>query len=100
MPVSDPSLGPLAAAPRAGMGSPARPRVGPGFAALLEQALAEVNALQRRAEAAAQDLAAGRAQDTTAAVVALEQASIAFQFALAVRNRLLEAYQELMRLGV
>jgi flagellar hook-basal body complex protein FliE len=98
--VSELSLRPLAAEGRPGAGSPARGRSEPGFAALLEQALAEVNALQRRAEAAAADLATGRAQDTTAAVVALEQASIALQFTLAVRNRLLEAYQELMRLTV
>jgi flagellar hook-basal body complex protein FliE len=98
--MSDLRLGPIAGTPRLEAGPPARGRPAPQFAALLEQALAEVNALQLRAEAAASELATGRARDTTAAVVALEQASIALQFTLAVRNRLLEAYQELMRLTV
>jgi flagellar hook-basal body complex protein FliE len=98
--MTDVRLDPLAGTPRPAAAAPARGRPAPGFAALLEQALAEVNALQLRAETAAAELATGRAQDTTAAVVALEQASIALQFTLAVRNRLLEAYQELMRLTV
>ena len=41
-----------------------------------------------------------RERDAVEAVVTMEKASIAFQFALQIRNKLLEAYQDVMRMPV
>jgi flagellar hook-basal body complex protein FliE len=84
---------PAATAP----GGEARPT---GFGEALGRALAEVNALQLDAEGATRALASGKTQDMTQAVVAMEKASITFQFALQIRNKLLEAYQDIMRMPV
>lgn len=75
-------------------------RVSRGFGETLGQALAGVNALQVDAEAAATALASGQTVDTAKTLVTVEKASISFQFAMQVRNKLLEAYQEIMRMQV
>ena len=75
-------------------------RRGGGFGEALGRALADVNTLQLDAEQAARTLASGNTQDMTGAVVTMEKASIAFQFALQIRNKLLEAYQDIMRMPV
>ena len=96
-----------AATPTAGGVSPASPPASGGLAPLnggfneaLGRALTEVNALQLDAERAARTLASGKTVDMTEAVVTMEKASIAFQFALQIRNKLLEAYQDVMRMPV
>jgi flagellar hook-basal body complex protein FliE len=80
------------------------PRVGPstdaGFGATLNGMLGEVNDLQQKAQDATVALAADRNVDTAQALVAIEKANISFQFALQIRNKLLEAYQEVMRMQV
>ena len=77
-----------------------RPAAPSGFGDALGRALADVNALQLDAEAATRALASGKAPDMTEAVVTMEKASIAFQFSLQIRNKLLEAYQDIMRMPV
>ena len=42
----------------------------------------------------------GPSRDTAQAVANIERANIAFSFALQIRNKLLEAYQEVMRMSV
>jgi flagellar hook-basal body complex protein FliE len=83
---------------------PAPPRVGGegpgGFADALGRALVQVNDLQVRAQSAAAALASGQAVSTADTVVAVEKANIAFQFALQIRNKLLESYQDVMRMQV
>lgn len=76
-----------------------RDRVGV-FGETLSRAVGELNAIQLAAQQAAVQVANGESQDPTQAVVALQKADIAFQFALQIRNKLLEAYQELMRMPV
>jgi len=70
------------------------------FASLLGTGLAAVN---ERANVAAGTLAAyavGEGVSTHELMIALEQAKLSMQFAIEVRNRLLEAYQELSRLQI
>jgi flagellar hook-basal body complex protein FliE len=73
---------------------------GQRFGAALGQAMADVQGLQVQAQQAATALATGRAEDTAQSVTAIEKANISFQFALQIRNKLLEAYQEVMRMPV
>ncbi len=70
------------------------------FGEMLGHALDQVNALQVEADQTATKIATGQPVDMAKAVVTLEKASISLDFAIQVRNKLLEAYQEIMRMQV
>jgi len=70
------------------------------FGQLLGRAVQDVNGLQLKGQEAAVTLAAGQGADTAQALTAIEKANITFQFALQIRNKLLDAYQEVMRMPV
>ncbi len=70
---------------------------GAGFGETLRQALGQVNELQRAADTAAQDFTLGRTRDVASTLIAIEKANLGFQLTLQIRNKLLEAYQEVMR---
>ena len=56
--------------------------------------------MQLQSRDAAVAVASGKPVDTAQMVVDVEKANISLQFAVQVRNKLLEAYQELMRMQV
>ncbi len=70
------------------------------FSDMLSSALQEVNNLQSRADDMSAKLVLGQDVDVHDAVVATEEASLAFQYTMQVRNKLIEAYQEVMRMQV
>ncbi len=67
------------------------------FGATLRSAVREVNGLQIQADKAAAQLATGNIEDVHQAMIAMQKASIAMQFTVQVRNKVVEAYQEIMR---
>ncbi|MCG6550871.1 MAG: flagellar hook-basal body complex protein FliE [Candidatus Magnetominusculus sp. LBB02] len=69
-----------------------------GFDAALNEAFTKVNAIQQEADKAVHDLTQGG--DVTNAVMAMQKADMSFQLMLEVRNRLLNAYDEVMRMQV
>ena len=71
-----------------------------GFSDYLANALKETNALQLKSDRLNAELAAGRVDDISQVIVASEKAEIAMQLTLQVRNRAVEAYQEIMRMQV
>jgi len=71
-----------------------------GFLGKLEDALKEVDSLQKDADAAVVGFAAGKVQDIHSVALALKKAELSFRFLLAVRRKVVEAYQELTRLNV
>ncbi|MBA4397635.1 MAG: flagellar hook-basal body complex protein FliE [Syntrophus sp. (in: bacteria)] len=71
-----------------------------GFADALKGAVAETSKLQREADGAAMNVLAGDAGSLHHAMIALEKANVSFRTLLQVRNRVLEAYQEIMRMQV
>jgi flagellar hook-basal body complex protein FliE len=77
----------------------ARPGADEGFGAALGQALADVIRVQQEAQQASRALAEGRA-DVLETVVAVQKADVAFQLVVQIRNKLVEAYQEVMRMQV
>ena len=83
------------AAPTSGSGDPAG-----GFAGALKSALDGVNATQGKAEALSDAYQRGEVTDVAKVMLARQEAGIAFEATLQVRNRLLTAYQEIMRMGV
>ncbi|GAB4387984.1 MAG: flagellar hook-basal body complex protein FliE [Thermodesulfovibrionales bacterium] len=68
------------------------------FGAAMKEALGKVNEIQGEAEKAIQELASGG--DITSAVLAMEKADLSFQIMVEVRNKLVSAYEEIMRMQV
>jgi flagellar hook-basal body complex protein FliE len=66
------------------------------FADLLTDAVGEVNQLETQAEAAVHGLMTGTGVDVHQAIIAGEKASMAFELALAVRNKAVAAYQQVI----
>ncbi len=79
-------------------GQPDAPRA--SFADTLRTALQEVNGLQARRDDAVSGMVAGTVSEPHDVMVAAEEAQLAFELMLEVRNRLLESYQEVMRMQV
>jgi flagellar hook-basal body complex protein FliE len=71
---------------------------GTGFAQLIERELADLNASTSSAETAMRDLAAGRPVELHEVMISLEKARISVQTFVQVRNKLVESYQDLMRM--
>ena len=71
-----------------------------GFANLLSQKLGGVVDLQNEADAASQAVATGQSTDLAGATVAVEKASIAIDLVSAIRNKAIDAYQDVMRMQV
>lgn len=72
--------------------------VGPAFGEVVGQFLGKVNDTQGKADAMVESLALGEPVDVHQVMIALNDASNAMQLTMQVRNKALEAYQELMRL--
>jgi flagellar hook-basal body complex protein FliE len=70
------------------------------FSEFLGEALNTVNSLEAKSKQAGIDLAAGKIEDISEVVIAGEKAAIAVQLTTQVRNRVVEAYQEIMRMQV
>ncbi|HOF89544.1 MAG TPA: flagellar hook-basal body complex protein FliE [Armatimonadota bacterium] len=68
-----------------------------GFGEQITAAIDHVDAMQKTADQAASQVAAGDAEDTHKAMIAMERALLALDFTVQVRNKMLEAYQEIMR---
>ena len=64
------------------------------------KALGQVNNLQQQADDMAVKLATGDVEDVHKAMIAMNKARLAFDFTLQVRNKVVEAYQEIMRMQV
>lgn len=75
-------------------------KVGDDFGAFLKDALQKVDNLQKEAEVASLGLATGQIQDLHTAVIAMEKASIALSLTVEVRNKVIDAYHEMMRMQV
>jgi len=73
---------------------------GGGFGAQLMNQLDKLNASQADASNQAQQLATGQASDVSSVVMAMEKASLELQLATQVRNKGVEAYQEIFRMSV
>ena len=73
---------------------------GPNFGDVLKKAIAEVNGLEKEADRQVVELATGRAANVHEAMLALQKADISFRLLMEIRDKLISAYQEIMRLPV
>lgn len=80
-----------------GASAPAGPA--DGFSGALKSALDSVNASQQRAEGLSDAYERGETTDIAKVMLARQEAGVAFEATLQVRNRLLTAYQDIMRMG-
>ena len=83
-------------------GSPLSPTNGRPveFGSLLGSMVSDVNAKQSVAGEAVKGLISGQGVPLHQAVIAMEEANVSFQLMVEVRNRMLDAYQELMRMQI
>jgi flagellar hook-basal body complex protein FliE len=70
------------------------------FGQFLKASIEEVNRLQGEANHAIEELATGQTKNIHETMIALEKAEISFKLMLQVRNKIIEAYQEVMRMSV
>ena len=80
--------------------SPAQAEGVPSFAETLQNSIREVNSLKVEADKAIEDLATGQGADLQGTILALEKADISFKMMMEVRNKIVSAYQEVMRTQV
>jgi flagellar hook-basal body complex protein FliE len=73
---------------------------GSSFADTLKQSIGEVSKLQQDANQAVQDLVSGKTEDVTGVMTAMEKSDIAFKTLLAIRSKLMEAYDEVKNISV
>ncbi|RKY02556.1 flagellar hook-basal body complex protein FliE [Candidatus Poribacteria bacterium] len=71
---------------------------GKSFIDVLKESIQKVNELQMEADRAIAELATGKNMDIARTMIAVEKASIAFQLMTQIRNKIVEAYQEIMRM--
>ena len=73
---------------------------GANFKDVLKKSIQEVNQLQQEADEAIQELAMGKRDDYAGVITAVQKADVAFRTLMQVRNKLIDAYRETMRMGV
>ncbi len=71
---------------------------GESFGALLNGLVDKVNTLQQDADSSIQGLVSGEETSVHNVAIKMEEAGIAFDLMMQVRNKLLEAYQEISRI--
>ncbi len=95
------SLSPQGIAPRPlGTQPGGAPVGGPAFKDVLMKQIEQVNRLQQDAEMAIEDVAAGRRDDVDAVLIAKQKSDIAFKMLLQVRNKMMDAYEEVKQIRV
>lgn len=73
---------------------------GSSFMEHLKSGLSEVNEMQKKADTMAMELSSGKSENLHETMLATTQAEITFNLMVQLRNRALEAYQEVMRMQV
>lgn len=71
-----------------------------GFARTLKEVLDQTNQAQVNADKAVEKLQTGEAQNLHEVMISLEEADISMRLMVQMRNKVVEAYQEIMRMQV
>ena len=83
-----------------GVGGIGGDAAGSGFGKLLEGAIGNLNGSLGSAAGASQQLATGQAQDVSKVAMTVERAVLELQLATQIRNKAVEAYQDIYRMQV
>lgn len=71
-----------------------------GFGEVLKDAISTVSELQNQSNQEIQKLMTGESKDLHTTVIAMQKADLSFQMMMQVRNKIVQAYQEIMRMQV
>jgi len=71
-----------------------------GFADALKSSIDEVSRLQQDASKAVENLTTGKSDDVTGVMTAVEKSDLAFKTLLAIRAKLMDAYDEIKNISV
>jgi len=74
-------------------------KAGSDFSSKLREVLDEANAPQAKAEKVAEDYASGKQNDLHGTMITMTQADVQLRLTAQVRNKVIEAYREIMRMG-
>jgi len=69
-----------------------------GFGSTLKDAMSQVEQMHSDAQQQASELLQGDRQDVHNVMIAVEKADVAFQLMMQVRNKIVNAYQEISRM--
>jgi flagellar hook-basal body complex protein FliE len=88
--------------PKIGLTPAGAPGTAPteGFTQMLDGLVATVDAKQQASQAMTRKVLLGDSDQLHQSVIAMQEASVAFSLMVEVRNKLVESYQELMRMQV
>ncbi len=75
-------------------------KAGSGFGEILKDAISTANELQKQSDQEIQKFMTGESQDLHTTVIAMQKADLSFQMMMQVRNKIVQAYQEIMRMQV
>jgi flagellar hook-basal body complex protein FliE len=75
-------------------------KVQKSFADQLQQAVSQVDNLQTQREEMVEGMVSGQVTEVHDVMIAAQESQLAFELLLEVRNKLLESYQEIMRMSV
>jgi len=70
------------------------------FREVFEKSIEKVHRLEQDASHAVEDLAAGRRDDVSNVLMAQKKAEVAFQMLMQVRNKMIDAYEEIKQMRV
>jgi len=70
------------------------------FADTLKEAVQSTNQLQKEADVKMQQLATGKTDDIAGVMIAAEKADISMKLMTTVRNKIISAYEEIMKMQV
>jgi flagellar hook-basal body complex protein FliE len=79
--------------------APTKSAPGTEFADQVRDFVADVNGLQKQADAKTTDFATGKSNDIHGTMIAVQEADIALHMVGNFRNRIVEMYREVMRMG-
>lgn len=85
--------------PAPGLGSTARP-TGPGFQEMLESAVSQVERSRGEAAHAVEQFLSGEGGELHTALLAVQKAELTLELFLEARNKILQGYQEIMRMQI
>ncbi|CAN5363457.1 flagellar hook-basal body complex protein FliE [soil metagenome] len=88
--------------PLSGSGSATKslPASGEGFGSMIKDAVESIDSTQKNAESEIAKAVTGESTDLHKTIIALQTADLKFQLGMQVRNKLLGAYDEIMRMPV
>ena len=70
------------------------------FGKMLTDSIKQVNRLQLEADSSINDLSTGKQPDIHRTMIAMEKASISFEMLMQIRNKVISAYDKIMRMPI